>query len=147
MPWRMESTHEVSAPPDAVYRLYTDPTTWGRWAHHTRSARVDGTLEVGSVVDVTDGFGHHWHVRIERLERDQHMTCVNRDMGFVITSTYDVTPTADGSRIHHVIELGGRLEILYRPLQPVYGRLLRKETQRLATLAGVTSPGASTQPA
>ena len=99
------------------------------------------------MVDVTDGFGHHWQVRIARLERDQHMTCVNRDMGFVITSTYDVTPTADGSRIHHVIKLGGPLEILYRPLQPVYGRLLRKETQRLATLAQVTNAVATTQPA
>ena len=140
MPWRMESTRDVASTPDVVYELYTDPATWGRWAHHTRSARVDGTLDVGSMVDVTDGFGHTWHVRIDRLEPDRHVTCVNRDMGFVITSTYDVTPTAAGSRIQHVIELGGRLELLYRPLQPVYRRLLHRETQRLAALAeGLTA--------
>jgi hypothetical protein len=143
MPWRIESAHEVAATPEAVYQLYTDPATW---AHHTRSARTDGALDVGSTVDVTDGFGHTWHVRIERLEPDRHMTCVNRDMGFVITSTYDVTTTPHGCRIHHVIELGGPLELLYRPLQPVYGRLLRNETRRLAALAREPRPGTVARP-
>jgi len=139
MPWRMESSRDVDAATGDVYGLYIDPGTWGAWAHHTRRARSAGQLEVGSVVDVTDGFGHTWHVRIERLEPGRHMTCVNRDMGFVITSTYDVTPTASGCRVHHVIELGGPLELLYRPLQPVYSRLLRKETDRLARLAATTA--------
>jgi len=137
MSWRIESTRDVEATPEVVYGYYASPDTWGKWAHHTRGAISRIPLAIGSIVDVTDGFGHTWHVTIERLVAGRHVTCVNRDMGFVITSTYDVMPTERGCRIHHVIEMGGRLQLLYRPLQPVYGRLLRKETQRLADLASI----------
>jgi len=135
MSWRIESARDVDATPEVVFDLYASPETWGQWAHHTKSAHSPTPLRVGSVVDVTDGFGHTWHVAIERLEPGRHLTCVNRDMGFVITSTYDVVATERGCRIHHVIEMGGRLQLLYRPLQPVYGHLLRGETRRLADLA------------
>jgi hypothetical protein len=147
MSWRIESTRDVEATPEVVYDFYTNPGTWGQWAHHTKGASASGSLAVGSLVDVTDGFGHTWHVTIERLEPGRHVTCVNRDMGFVITSTYDVEPTERGCRIHHVIEMGGRLQMLYRPLQPVYGHLLRGETERLAALASSRRPAAAALPA
>ena len=38
MAWHMRSTRSVASSPEIVYRYYTDPSTWGDWAHNTRGA-------------------------------------------------------------------------------------------------------------
>jgi hypothetical protein len=135
MAWYMRSRRPVAASPDVVYRFYADPSTWGRWAHNTRRASTEQAVRDGTPVRVQDGFWYTWTVRATDVEPGRHVTYVNQLPGVTITSSYDVQPTRDGSVIDHVIEMRGRWEIAYRPLQPLYGRLLRLETRRLAELA------------
>ena len=73
-----------------------------------------------------------------------------RPFGVVITSTYEVTPTPTGSRIHHTITLAGPLEVLYKGVRGQYSRMLVEETHRVAELAAggpVTDAGPAQQTA
>ena len=58
----------------------------------------------------------------------------------VITSTYEVTPTPTGSRLHHTISLAGPLEVLYKGVRGQYSRMLIAETRRVAELAAGDQP-------
>jgi len=146
MTWTMRSTRRVDAAPEAVYRLYTDASTWGSWAHNTRGASAAVPIAHGAAVRVEDGFRHTWTVRTRDVVPGRHVTHGNELPGVTITSSYDVVAVAGGSRIDHVIEMRGRWELAYRPLQPLYGHLLRNETRRLAALAARGgTPGVATQ--
>ena len=146
MAWYMRSTRAVAASPEAVYRYYADPSTWGDWAHNTRGASGDPVAAEGAPVRVTDGFRHTWTVHATDVVPGRHVTYVNRLPGVTITSSYDVQSTAIGSTIDHVIEMRGRWDIAYRPLQPLYGHLLKRETARLKGLAEREGSGAAPQP-
>jgi uncharacterized protein YndB with AHSA1/START domain len=147
MAWHMRSTRSVGASADVVYGYYTDPSTWGRWAHNTRAARVAHSVEDGSAVEVQDGFGHWWTVQATAVEAGRRITYVNQLPGVTITSSYDVQPTPGGCTIDHRIEMRGRAELAYRPLQPLYGHLLKLETERLRSLAERGAPLADGQSA
>lgn len=135
MAWFMRSTRSVAASPETVYAFYVEPQTWGRWAHNTRGASAPGAITDGAPVLVEDGFRHTWTVRAADVQPGRHVVYVNQLPGVTITSTYDVEAEPNGARIDHTIEMRGRWETAYRPLQPLYGHLLRLETQRLAELA------------
>lgn len=142
MAWYMRSRRAVAASPETVYRYYTEPSTWGDWAHNTRGASGAPVAADGAPVHVTDGFRHTWTVRATDVIPGRHVTYVNQLPGVTITSSYDVRPTADGCAIDHVIEMRGRWELAYRPLQPLYGHLLKVETERLKGLAEQGGAGA-----
>jgi uncharacterized protein YndB with AHSA1/START domain len=141
----MRSTRSVGSSPEIVYRYYTDPSTWGDWAHNTRGATGGLVVSDGARVHVTDGFRHTWTVRATDVVPGRHVTFVNQLPGVTITSSYDVQPGPGGCRIDHVIEMRGRWEIAYRPLQPLYGHLLKLETERLKGLAEHGAPAAPPQ--
>lgn len=142
MAWYMHSAQQVAAPSGTVFAYYVDPSTWGKWAHNTRGARATGAIVDGAAVEVEDGFHHTWTVRAADMQPGRRIVYVNQLPGVTITSTYDVEPAPDGSAISHTIEMRGPWELAYRPLQPLYGHLLRLETRRLAQLAERGAPGA-----
>jgi hypothetical protein len=136
MTWSMESTHEAAVAPADVFRYYADPATWGRWAHNTVWGRGAVPLEPGAKVDVrVRSYPWTYTVRVRALDPGRSMVTEVRPFGVVITSTYEVTPTPTGSRIHHTISLAGPLEALYKGVRGQYSRMLTKETRRVAELA------------
>ena len=145
MAWYMRSTRSVAASPETVYRYYADPSTWGDWAHNTRGASGAPVAADGAPVKVTDGFRHTWTVRATGVVTGRRVTYVNQLPGVTISSSYDVHPAPEGCAIVHVIEMRGRWEIAYRPLQPLYGHLLDLETKRLKGLAERDAQGGSPQ--
>jgi uncharacterized protein YndB with AHSA1/START domain len=131
----MESVFEADVAPEDVYRYYADPSTWGRWAHNTRSGRARGAFGTGAVVDVrVASYPHTYPVRILEVNEGRRIVCEVRPPGVRIVSTYDVTPTSDGSRLHHVIEVSGPLERPYGLLRGRYTTMLADETRTLAEL-------------
>jgi hypothetical protein len=63
-----------------------------------------------------------------------------RPFGVTITSSYEVMPTATGSRLHHTISLAGPLERAYLLVRGQYTRMLVEETRRVAELAADEQP-------
>lgn len=145
MAWFMRSRRSVAASPETIYRFYADPSTWKDWAHNTRGATGEPVAADGAPVQVTDGFRHIWTVHSADVVPGRHVTYVNELPGVTITSSYDVASVPEGCTIDHVIEMRGRWELAYRPLQPLYGHLLNLETARLKELAERGSSGGSQQ--
>ena len=136
MSWSMENTHEAPVAPADVFRYYADPATWGRWAHNTAWGRGAAPLEPGAKVDVrVRSYPWTYTVRVRALDPGRSLVTEVRPFGVVITSTYEVTPTPTGSRIHHTISLAGPLEVLYKGVRGQYSRMLIEETRRVAELA------------
>lgn len=151
MSWSMHNTREARLAPGDVFRFYVDPSTWGRWGHNTVAARGPSPVKAGDTVHVMAGYRREWPVLIRQVVPDNVVVCEVRPPGVVIVSTYEVTPTPDGVRLRHEMEVSGRLSRAYRLLKPLYVRLLAKETRRLVELASrdrgagaVATPGGST---
>jgi hypothetical protein len=150
MTWSMESTHEAAVAPADVFRSYADPATWGSWAHNTAWARSHAPLEPGSRVEVrVRSYPWTFTVRVRELEPGRRMVTEVRPFGVTITSTYEVSATPTGSRLHHTISLSGTLERAYLLVRGQYTRMLIEETRRVAELAAgdPPTPGTSSQPA
>lgn len=137
MTWSMESEFEAAVRPEDVYRYYTDPSTWGSWAHNTAWGRSATPLQPGSTVAVrVRSYPWTYSVRVRELEPGRRIVTEVHPFGVTITSTYEVTPTANGARLHHTISLAGPLERLYELLtRRQYTRMLVGETRRVAELA------------
>ncbi len=131
MSWSMEHVREAPVASGDVFAAYVDPASWSAWGHNTRSARLEGPFREGSVVRVEAGYRRTWPVRVRLVVPECTVVCEVRPPGVTIVSTYDVRPTEGGARLRHVITISGRLELAYRPLRPLYTRLLAKETRRL----------------
>jgi hypothetical protein len=136
MTWSMEDTHEAAVAPADVFRFYADPATWGQWAHNTAWGRGQNPVTPGSTVEVrVRSYPWTYTVRVRELVPGRRMVTEVRPFGVTITSTYDVTPTATGARLHHAISLAGPLEALYKGVRGQYSRMLVAETRRVAELA------------
>ena len=141
MSWSMESRHEAAVAPADVFRYYADPATWGDWAHNTAWARAQTPLETGSPVEVrVRSYPWTYAVRVRDLVPCRRIVTEVRPFGVVITSTYEVTPTETGARLHHTISLAGPLEVLYKGVRGQYTRMLAAETRRVAELAAGDQP-------
>ncbi|HEY3335879.1 MAG TPA: SRPBCC family protein [Candidatus Limnocylindrales bacterium] len=145
MTWSMQSFHEATVAPEDVFRYYADPATWGGWAHNTAWGRGATPLEAGSTVEVrVRSYPWTYTVRVREVEPGRRLVTEVRPFGVTITSTYDVTATDAGSRLHHTISLAGPFERAYLLVRGQYTRMLEAETRRVAELAaGDASPRAS----
>ena len=136
MAWSIESVREAQLTPADVYRLYTDPSTWGSWGHNTRSAHAEGPVVEGATVHVKAGYGRTWPVLVRHMEQDRCIETEVRPPGLTVVQRFEVAPTSTGVRIRHRIEVSGRAAgFTGLTLKPLYRRLLAKETRRLVEVA------------
>ena len=132
MTWSVEQTRVAKVQPHEVFRYYTDPSTWHRWGHNTRWARLEGPYVEGATVLVRAGYEKVWPVRVLRVVLDRLVVNEVRPIGLVVINTFEVTPVEGGARLRHAIEVSGRFARLYGFFLPgLYRRLLGKETRRL----------------
>ena len=136
MTWSIESVRHADLPAAAIFRFYTDPSTWPSWGHNTRGARAEGALVEGATVYVRAGYGRVWPVLVKRLEPDRLIETEVRPPGLVVLQRFDLTPTDGGVTIRHEIEVSGwAAGFTGVTLKPLYRRLLAKETRKLVELA------------
>lgn len=74
MSWLIESVRDARVDAAAVFRLYTDPSTWPDWGHNAKSAHADGPLVEGGIVHVRAGYGKVYPCRIRRLVAGRAMS-------------------------------------------------------------------------
>lgn len=142
MTWTIETIREAPVAPAAVFRLYEDPSTWSAWGHAAQWARTDGPFVEGAVVDVKADYGRIYHCRISQLVAGRALVLEVKPPLMTVIQTYVVEPTADGSRIRHVLEISGPLAGTTRliGLPGAYQKRLDKEVGKVIDLAGRPDP-------
>lgn len=137
--WTISSSAQASVPPEAIFALYVDPSTWGSWGHNTRWARARGPVPVveGSIVDVKAGYGKVYPVLMRRVVENRYVECEIRPPGMLVEATFAVEPADGGSRVEHTISVSGAFSGITKliRLDRLYTRLLRKEVRRMIELA------------
>jgi hypothetical protein len=137
MRWAIEATRTTDLQPSEIFAFYADPTTWGAWGHNTRWARSDDPVVAGATVEVKAGYGTVYRVRVREVVPDRRVVCEVRPVGMTVVNTYEVEPSAGGSRIRHAIEVSGPLARPTKLLRfdALYTRWLRREIRSLVELA------------
>jgi uncharacterized protein YndB with AHSA1/START domain len=135
--WLIESVRDAAVDPAAVWRLYTDPSTWPLWGHNAKGAHAEGPLVEGGTVEVKAGYGKVYRCRIRRLIEGRSIEFEVRPPLIKVIQTYEVDPTPEGSHIRHAIEISGPLSGLMRLLRvnQVYQGWLNKEVDKLIAMA------------
>ena len=140
MAWAIESTRDIATTPATIWRYYTDPATWPRWAHNTAAARFEGQIEVGSEGRVEPKRGRQTiAVRVTVLEPEERLVSEARVPGAVVRFGCRIEPTPTGVRIRHEVGMSG-------PMAGVYGLMVKRwnarelpeEMERLADLVSGT---------
>jgi len=136
MSWTIETERGADVRPEAVFARYLDPTTWHEWGHNAVWARSDGPLAAGGIVEVRANYGKVYPCRITRLDPGRALELVARPPLMTVTQTYEVEPTASGSRVRHTIKVEAPFAGLMRVLgaKRMYQRLLDNEVDRLIAL-------------
>jgi uncharacterized protein YndB with AHSA1/START domain len=137
MAWMIESVREAPARPQDVFRLYADPGTWGEWGHNATRVQADGPLAEGSIVEVRANYGRAYPCVVRRFEPDRALELEVRPPLLSIINTYEIEPTATGSRVRHAFDVSGPLAGVTRVigLPSFYRRLLDREVGRVIELA------------
>ena len=135
--WTISSSAQAPVPPDAIFALYVDPSTWGSWGHNTRWARARGPVVEGSIVDVKAGYGKVYPVLIRRVIENRYVECEVHPPGMLVETTFSVEPVDGGSRVEHSIGVSGRFSGITKLLKfdRLYTNLLDKEIRKLIEVA------------
>lgn len=137
MSWMIESIQEADVDPEAVFRLYADPSTWPSWGHNATRAASDGALAEGGIVYVRANYGRTYPCRIRRFEPGRALELEVRPPFLFIINVYEVEPAQPGARVRHALEFSGPLS---GPMKRVgidrpYRRQLHDEVVRVIALA------------
>ena len=137
MSWLIETVRDARVDPVAVFRLYATPSTWPDWGHNAKWAGADGPLVEGGIVRVRAGYGKVYLCRIRRFVAGRAIEFEVRPPLINVVQTYEVTPTPEGARIRHAIEISGPLAGVMRLVRVdrIYQGWLDKEVTKLIAMA------------
>jgi uncharacterized protein YndB with AHSA1/START domain len=137
MTWLIESVQTAQVDPEAVFRLYADPSTWVSWGHNATRARSDGPLAEGGLVYVRANYGRDYPCRIRRFEPGRALELEVRPPFFVVINIYEVEPAGSGARVRHALEFSGPLSVPMRRvgIPRIYRRQLAEEVAKVIALA------------
>ncbi len=142
--WTITSSAMTTVPPEAIFALYIDPSTWGAWGHNTRWGRARGPVVEGSVVDVKAGYGKVYPVLMRRVIANRFVECEIHPPGMLVETTFAVEPADGGCHVEHTITVSGTFSGITKliRLDRLYSKLLREEIRKVIALAEVTRTAA-----
>ena len=134
----------AAVPPEAIFALYVDPSTWGAWGHNTRWGRARGPVVEGSIVDVKAGYGKVYPVLMRRVIANRSVECEIHPPGMLVETTFSVEPADGGCEVEHTISVSGTFSGITRliGLDRLYTKLLREEIRKVIALAEVARTAA-----
>lgn len=101
---------ETTASPEAVWKLWSDPSTWGSWNPDVETARVEGVLGDGATGSMTTKSGGSHDIHFENVRAGQAFDLVTKPVP--LTTFYfhcEITPRDGGSTITQGISMKGGL--------------------------------------
>lgn len=125
--WRSFWAEDQSLAPDAVWRCWTDPATWGEWDRGLSSASLDGPFTVGAVGELVDTAGRRSPFKVQQV--DEGRCCRVRvrlpAAGLVLERTLEPGANdAPWTTVRHEVRFVG-------PLGPVFAVVLGRRFRHL----------------
>jgi uncharacterized protein YndB with AHSA1/START domain len=129
----LERSRETTAPPERVWEIWSDPSTWPRWNPDVKAISLDGPFASGTTGTMTTGAGTH-RIRLENVVSGRSFDLVTSPLPATTFRFHcDVTPAAAGSRISQSLGMSGLLAPLFSRMMG--GRIAASFERILAGLA------------
>jgi uncharacterized protein YndB with AHSA1/START domain len=111
-------SRSTAAPPETVWKLWSDPGNWSTWNSGIRSAKIDGPLANGVKGEMTTSRGSVHDVTFHGVVQGR---CFSMSMAgppfTTITFSCEIEPDGEGSTIAQDVEFDG-------PLGPLFGAMM-----------------------
>ncbi|MEZ0049434.1 carbon monoxide dehydrogenase subunit G [Mycobacterium sp. MAA66] len=141
----VEATKDLTATPDAVWTVISDPQTWDKWftIHDGWLAEPPTTIELGSkLVEkiVMLGMANKLEWDIISFDMGQKLTMAGTGMaGVKVEFSFIVAPAESGSKFSVVGDFEGALikGALGKAVEKDFGKQLDKSVSKLDALAAV----------
>lgn len=106
--WITEHTHETTAAPEAIWRLWADVDTWPEWNGDIERIELTGPFSAGSQITMTPIGQEPVELRIAEAVEPQ-LFVDEADLGEIVVRTiHRVEPLADGrARVTYRMEITG----------------------------------------
>ncbi|HEX6508312.1 MAG TPA: SRPBCC family protein [Chloroflexota bacterium] len=103
---------ETAAPPDVIWSIWSDTSTWPAWNPDVRSISLDGPFANGTIGTMTTGAGTH-SIHLENVSAGRSFELVTSPMPATVFRFHcEVDPSASGSVISQSVEIRGALGTL-----------------------------------
>jgi uncharacterized protein YndB with AHSA1/START domain len=93
------------ATPEALWRLYADPTTWPRWDPDAEQITLDGPFATGSTGTMKFTGQDPLTYVLEDVEPHRAFTDVTSVPGATIRFGHRIEPTDEGTRVTHELRI------------------------------------------
>jgi hypothetical protein len=118
-------TGEATAPPEAIWALWEDPSRWPDWNEQLESAELDGELSVGAGATIKFKRGGKMRFSVVDLEDGRVLTDEAKLPGCRFGHEHRVDPLPGGARITHRLYLKGPTST---PFSFMFGRKRLRES-------------------
>ena len=109
-----EASLQTSAAPEAIWRIWSDTSTWPEWNPDVTAISLSGPLAPGAHGSMTTKRGGTHDVTIESVEPGRAFQLVSTGMpGHRLAFRCEVQPNGAGSRISQGVEIRGPLGGLF----------------------------------
>jgi len=111
----------TTAPPERVWRVWSDPSNWSRWNSGIRSCEMSGPLVSGATATMQTMQGRKALVTFNNVDPPRRFTLTMSGPPLTrFTFICEITPSGTGSTVAQSVAFSG-------PLAFVFGPLLGKE--------------------
>ncbi|MBV9281416.1 MAG: SRPBCC family protein [Chloroflexi bacterium] len=108
-----ERSLETSAPPETIWRIWSDTATWPTWNPDIRAVSLDGPFASGTAGTMTTGAGTH-RIRLDQVVSGRSFDLVTSPVPATTFRFHcQVDPAPSGSRISQGVSMSGILAPLF----------------------------------
>jgi len=112
-----EATLETKAPPDRVWRIWSDVNRWPEWNPDMKESRIDGALKLGATGTIDTRSGGKHDVVVTHFEDGHSFELESTALpGTKMAIRATVTPSGSGSMISQGFEPRGLLAPIVGPM-------------------------------
>jgi len=124
-----KGTRVTTASPEAVWKIWSDPTTWGSWNPDVEEAGADGPLRSGTAGWMKTHSGGRHDIVFEDVVEGRGFTVVARPMPATrFHFRCEIEPSGSGSTISQSLTLHGLMAFMSGMIVPgvvkTFGALL-----------------------
>jgi hypothetical protein len=110
-------SRETSAAPDAVWRIWSDPSTWPDWNPDIQTVDLHGPFTTGATGTMTTRSGGRHDISLASVDAPRSFELATAPVpGARFQFRCEVAPAGSGSRIAQSLTMHGPMAWLYSPM-------------------------------
>jgi uncharacterized protein YndB with AHSA1/START domain len=134
--WVSEQSVESPAPPESIWRIWTDIPSWPKWNLDIEYVEADGPLTVGTTITLGDRNAGPVKGRVTEVVDGQSFTLAFDLDGGVLSVVYRVAIWVGNTRVYHrMIVEGPNDQALGQLMAPVVAERIPSILEQLVRLA------------